>query len=196
MQIVGIKNRIFQLIVLLLITFHLVDSQCFDLVNQYYQCRNLTMIKSRDRLGEIYLPDAKVPNNTLSDSFYKSLGLDSMTFNQAINQFKSIYTEIVSCKNSTFCDCIGSRYSKNYAQLFTNDTILNQARPILSSFVTKNQASLLDFSILQNMFSDGIRLPTLAKFCVNYEFAGSRLTFYKNLFKCQSQPDFMVSFHA
>jgi hypothetical protein len=76
-----------------------VDCQCANLIQQYYQCKHLKMTNSTDSsyltygAGPAYVPDASIPNNQLTDTFYKSLNLGQMTFDQAMQLFWNIYNE-------------------------------------------------------------------------------------------------------
>lgn len=170
------------------------QSSSFDVTYQYFACKNLKMIKTRDALGQYYYPDPSVPNNSLNESFFISQGLNTMNMNQAMNLFKKIYNEsdLKFCTGS-FCDCVNLRFVDNYALIFRNNTIFQQSQPIITSFVSKNQGNLFSFqSRLKYMFSAGPSLPTLAQFSVNYDYTALRISFYNNTFSCFKEPDYMV----
>ena len=115
-----------------------VKSECFELVQQYYECKNLVMIDPNP-INEYkiprkaYIPDSSIPNNQLKDTFYQSLNLTNMTMNQAMDLFLTIYTEIYNC-SSAFCNCtktgiiidyMNGEYNR-YSLYFLNETTFDQ----------------------------------------------------------------------
>lgn len=173
----------------------LVDALSFELIKQYYECKLLHMITTKDALGKYYIPDPSKPNNTLNDSFYRSLNLTNMTLNEATSFIRNIYTDLNKCTGSSakLCKCVKSkRFEKNYALLFLNNTISSQARPIITGLTNKFRPNLLPLNRLQNFFVNGSSLPTLLRFCVEFDYTDLRLSFYNNTLVCHKEPDYMV----
>jgi hypothetical protein len=193
-----------------------VKSECFELVQQYYECKNLVMIDpntvpkypnnyipdpnnlpydSYNYPPKTYIRDATKPNNQLNDAFYQSLNLNQMTMDQAMVLFRTIYNETYNCK-SAFCICtktgiimdyINGEYNR-YNLYFLNKTTMEQMKIILSEFNTKFQSSMLNYSSLQTFFDSKTHsnqtLPTLAQFCMNYEYTDERFLYYSNSTDC------------
>ena len=172
-----------------------VDCQCADLIQQYYQCKYLKMTNNTSDsyktygIGPAYVPDSSIPNNQLTDTFYKGLSLGQMTFDQAMQLFWNIYNETNNC-NSKFCDCVSNglidqAYSPG-SVVFRNATIYPQMKSILLAFMNKYQPYLSPYSQLTSYFYQTQNLPTLNQFCVNYDYSKNRLSYYSNTRSCDS----------
>ena len=173
-----------------------VDCQCANLIQQYYQCKHLKMTNNTSDsyknygIGPAYVPDASIPNNQLTDTFYKSLNLGKMTFDQAMQLFWNIYNETNNCK-SKFCDCVSKGLidqTTSGTVAFRNSTIYPQMKSILLDFINKNKHFHLPYSQLSSYFYLTQDLPTLNQFCVNYDYSEMRLTYYSNTRFCNSSP--------
>ena len=174
-----------------------VKSECFELVQQYYECKNLVMIDPNPKNEykfprKAYIPDPSIPNNQLNDTFYQTLNLTQMTMDQAMGLFRTIYNEIYDC-NSSFCYCtksvFGIYYQYNqYSPYFLNETTFEQVKIILSEFNIKFQSNMKSYSSLQTFFDSKTHsnqtLPTLAQFCMNYEYTDERFIYYSNSIDC------------
>ena len=193
-----------------------VKSECFELVQQYYECKNLVMIdpnnvtyppspfvfdasnKPNDNYKyppKTYIPNPSIPNNKLSDTFYKNLNLNQMTMDQAMNLFRTIYTEMNNC-SSAFCNCtktgiimdyMNGEYNR-YSLYILNDTTLDQAKIIMSEFNSKFQSKMKSYSSLQTFFNSKTHsnqtLPTLAQFCMKYDYTDERFLYYSGSTDC------------
>lgn len=175
-----------------------VDCQCANLIQQYYQCKHLKMTNNTSDsyknygIGPAYVPDASIPNNQLTDKFYKGLNLGQMTFDQAMQLFWNIYNETNNC-NSAFCDCvikgILDQATATPAKIsFNNATIYPQMKSILQAFLNKYKPFLSPYSQLSSYFSATQNFPTLNQFCVNYDYSKIRLAYYSNTQFCDSTP--------
>jgi hypothetical protein len=208
------KKLIFILALLNIITK--VKSECFELVQQYYECKNLVMIDPNNVTypespfvfddsnkpiddnnypPKTYIPDATKPNNQLNDAFYQSLNLNQMTIDQAMFLFRTIYNETYDC-SSAFCNCtktgiimdyMNGEYNR-YSLYFLNETTLDQVKIILSEFNTKFQSNMKSYSSLQTLFDSKTHsnqsLPTLAQFCMKYDYTDERFLYYSNSTDC------------
>jgi hypothetical protein len=171
-----------------------VKSECFELVQQYYECKNLVMIdpnpKNEYKIPrKAYIPDPSIPNNQLNDTFYQTLNLTQMTIDQAMGLFRTIYNETYNCI-SAFCNCTKSEFGEyfQYRLYFLNETTFDQVKIILSEFNTKFQSNMKSYSLLQTFFDSKTHsnqtLPTLAQFCMNYEYTDERFLYYSNSTDC------------
>ena len=169
-------------------------SECFELVQQYYECKNLVMIDPNPINvykvpRKAYIPDSSIPNNQLNDTFYQTLNLTQMTMDQAMGLFRTIYNETYNCI-SAFCNCTKSEFEEYYLYrlFFLNETTLDQVKIILSEFNTKFQSKMKSYSSLQTFFDSKTHsnqtLPTLAQFCMNYEYTDERFLYYNNSTDC------------
>lgn len=182
-----------------------IDAQCVDLVHHYYQCKNLKMVdKTTLKNGinfiydsfysynEIYIPDPSIPNNSFNDSFYKSLKLDEKNFDWAMNIFRDIYIETDNC-TSQFCTCMNKTLSlyKNFKPFFRNEKIFHSMKQIIGSYIRKYNSSLLSYNEITKKIKNKLynKLPSLAKFCINYNYHPSRLNYYKSETKVDSSAD-------
>ena len=193
-----------------------VKSECFELIQQYCECKNLVMIDPNNApkypndykktgfnfLNEeynyqpkTYIPDPTIENNLLNDAFYQSLNLNQMTIDQAMNLFRTIYNEIYNC-NSTFCNCVktgiimdymSGEYNR-YSLYFLNETTFEQVKIILFEFNNKFQSDMLNYSSLQTFFDSKTHsnqtLPTLAQFCMKYDYTNERFLYYNGSKDC------------
>ena len=174
-----------------------VKSECFELVQQYYECKNLIMRNlTYDTFPPVpYDPIPWVPNNTLNDTFYQNLNLGQMTLDQAMELFRTIYNETYNC-TSYFCKCVTTgivdqykfgRYNR-FSLFFRNQTNFDQVKIVLSEFIAKFQANLSSYDALQSFFASKAHrnqnLTTLAQFCMKYDYTDERLLYYNDSFNC------------
>ena len=208
------KTFLILLAVLTIITE--VKSECFELVQQYYECKNLIMIDPNnvpkypnDYIADpnnlpndnynyppqTYIPDPTKPNNQLNDQFYQSLNLTQMTMNQAMDLIRAIYNETYNC-SSVLCNCtktgiimdyMNGEYNR-YSLYFLNETTLDQVKIILSEFNTKFQSNMKSYSSLKTFFDSKTHnnqtLPTLAQFCMKYDYTDERFLYYNSSTDC------------
>lgn len=163
-------------------------------LKQYYECRNLVMIKQLDYKNRtIYEPNPNITNNILSDQFYQRLGLANMTFDQAISFMGRIYTEIEKLsKNASaarFLECVKTKYDYKdiiMTTIFRNETILAQAKRIVSAFIEKfknNYSSRYKDTLASYFGQSG--LPTLTDFFIKNEICLSRIMVYSSSIEAQ-----------
>ena len=182
---------------LVLLGLDQVNGQCYDLIQQYYQCKHLRMVKQTPTLFASilptkYKPDLYVPDNELTDRFYRKLNSNDMNFDKAMKLFRKIYTETNNCK-SEFCECASLGiidFSANYSMYFRNEDVFPHAKNIIESFNKKFESKLLPFNVLKNEFEfypySGQNLSSLIQFCINHDYSKNRLSYYKNNFTCES----------
>jgi hypothetical protein len=191
-----------------------VKSECFELVQQYYECKNLVMIDPNINIStyppdmfdasnkpnenykyppKTYIPNPSISNNQLSDTFYQSLNLTNMTMEQAMDLFRTIYTEVNNC-SSAFCNCtktgiimdyMNGEYNR-YSLYFLNETTFDQVKIILTEFNTRFKSDMKNYSSLQTFFDlknhSNQTLPTLAQFCMKYDYTDERFIYYDRFF--------------
>lgn len=136
------------------------------------------------------MPDPNVPNNILSDAYYRKLGYANMTFDQAYDEIKRVYDETAgeSCSSDEFCACANSYQiykdedlaNEDYRVMFSNETILAQAKKIVSEFMEKYK----DYILSEKEYTqyceryDFSLPPTLIAFFLKYDFTFKRLYAY------------------
>lgn len=184
----------FSLIVasLLVLCASWTDAQIFPFVKQYYECKNLKMIKSTDYYGrEYYTPDESVEANTLDDSFYTGLGFDTMSIDDAMRVIKSIYDELPEDCDTELCECVWLRrfqtVAERYAVFFETDERIESLTTIITSLDEKLSASRYSYEKYTSGFSsyeDPENYPTLTKFVYNNEYTYNRISQFKNYRKC------------
>lgn len=180
-----------------------VRSECLQLTRQYFECKNLKMVKSAlTHKCHYYRPDKSQPNNTLDDSFYQTLGLSDMNFNEAMDMIRGIYQENENCSNPEFCDCVNKRlngptfWKQNNSILFLNDTNYQDSLNIVSQFIERYSADIKsDEKIEQIYVRPKNNLPTLNKFCMANEYTFYRACFYNySIHQCFDHSNLFVSF--
>ena len=177
-----------------------INCQCYDLIDQYYSCKNLKMVHTtcsfydtavpyssdNNNTGSncIYEPDTSIPNNKLTDSFYRKKKLDKMSFNEAMNLFKKIYDEIDGC-DTEFCECVQKRsfYPVPYDIYFRDDDTFKDVKKIIKAYNEKYQSRMLPYEEIKYNFPQG-GSKILQKFCAKYDFTNIRLYTYKDVTKC------------
>lgn len=160
-----------------LVLINRVESECNDKMMQYYQCKNLKMVKHNYSGNVWFYPNRSIPNNTLTDAFFNRT-LSNKTFNQAMDIFRQVYLES-TCNNDT-CLCIRARldgdyYVGRYREFFLNSTTYTQFRSIVWTFINNNK---------QFMYKDWKQwliydnTPSLHSFCHENEFTSVRFLYY------------------
>lgn len=161
-----------------------VDGICFDLVQQYFQCKRLKMVFTEE---EGWMPNSKIKNNFLNDTFYKSQNLSRMSLDEGFALIKKIYTETSDCE-SDFCDCVSvESYSQiagefaDFSILFTNSTNFPHVKTIISEFNNKNRPNLLPFEEIRAIVDKNSESSTLAKFCIDIEWSLEKYSYYQEI---------------
>ena len=129
-----------------------------------------------------------------------------MTMDQAMNLFRTIYNKTYNC-NSGFCNCtktgiimdyMNGEYNQ-YSLCFLNQTTLDQVKIILSQFNKKFKPNMKSYSSLQAFFNSKTHsnqtLPTLAQFCMKYDYTDERFLYYNNSTDCITD-DTVSLFHT
>lgn len=155
------------------------NADCFDLIQQYYHCKNLKMIQNQ--IGPIrnWYPDPKQPITMLPESFYAAQGLSTMSFEQSMSLIQKIHKE--SNCNSNFCKCVSIGHidrpgEGQYSLFFRNDVKFAQTKSIISHFNLNMAQYRLSFDQLKNHWNSN--LPTLTRFCLQNEFTYKRFSFF------------------
>lgn len=182
--------RAIEIIVSLMVVFFhsniLVDAQCYNLVRQYFECRNLTM-HSVAAVGSFgiqikkYMPVSRVANNFLDDEFFAK-ELANLDIDAALALFQTIFatTSDSSC-TSEFCECVRSGIEdkrNRYAMLFSEKSIIEQVKNIMTEFNQKYANDPIDNDI------EHFKLPSLKKFCSLYDFSTERFWFRSKSLPC------------
>lgn len=186
------------LVVAMLVSFDRpVAAGCYHLVKQYYECAYAIMDSFSDPnfvggFYQSYKESASSYNNDkLDDGFFKQLGLLNMSFDEAMNFFKSIYDEITDC-STEFCKCVNSVStvygSSEYDVFFQNVIVFQQVKSIVANFIDAYRPYLLPSELIFHEWSeldtDQQVLPTLNEFCIRNEFTANRLRFYNLTESC------------
>ena len=180
------------LLVVILSRDNQVNGECFELVQQYYECKHLVMVL--DKNNQTYIPSTLVPNNILNDAFYKNLNLAEKTFDEAMQLFWQIYNE-TNC-HTEFCKCLstgiidyykGGKENK-FSLYFRNAINFEQIKIILSDFLERFEPSLKPYSDLEMFFKEKAHsnqvLPTLAQFCMKYDYTDERFIYHYDSLDC------------
>lgn len=170
-----------------------VNAEIYSFVKQYYECKNLKMIVISDLLGaEYYYPDPTVRDNSLDDSFYKSLRLDTMSFDDSMDLLRGIYSELDEKCTSEFCECVRKRKDNNAGLLenfgvFFQDENFAGVKEIIVSLDRRLAADRESFEkseYTRKFLPDFKSQPTLSKFAFNNDFTEHRTHQFKNYFIC------------
>ena len=109
--------------------------------------------------------------------------------------FWQIYNETNSCK-SDFCKCVSTgiidqyKYGREnqFSLFFLNRTNFEQVKIIVSEFINKYQTTISSYTDLEEFFKakthSNQTLPTLANFCMKYEYTDERFIYYKDSNNC------------
>ena len=158
-----------------------VDGICFDLVQQYFQCKRLKMVFTEE---EGWIPNSKIKNNFLNDTFYQRQNLSRMSLDDGFALIRKIYTETSDCE-SDFCDCVNIESFNeiageftDFSILFTNSTNFPHVKTIISEFNQKYKSNLLPFEEIQEIVDKNSDSSTLAKFCIDIEWSFEKFSFY------------------
>jgi len=199
MKKMKMKTLMIIIVVTTLFTIAQVKSECFELVQQYYECKNLIMrnINNPDSFPEKpYEPNPFYPNNKLNNTFYKNLNLDKMSFDQAMEFFRAIYNDTFNNSTTDFYKCVSTGIINEYkygngnsfSTFFLNETNFKQMKTILSEFIIKFESNLLPYSSLKDFFASkshgGQYLPSLAQFCMKFDYTDDRFNYYYDPFDC------------
>lgn len=121
----------------------------YNLVRKSYECKYGTQLK---------------------DSFYQSLGLAKMNFNQSMSLLRKIYLDTNNC-TSVWCKCTKSGKTKlEFANFFLNQTNFEAIKAIIFDYNIKMTKYLKPMSDLLASYDDGQRFPTLVNFSVPLEW--------------------------
>lgn len=172
-------------LVLMLIGWPTVNSQCMSLIRSFYTCPNLPV---NLLFGDIFY------NNSLA-------GYDS--FDAAFDLFKQIYVIMTDCYTNN-CTCIRQNllvynYDRSmsynadidYSFMFLNDSNFNDSKAIVKSIKDKYKPRRLkdinnDINFLTNdalmVFDD--KFPWLSAYCMRYEYSYVMEYIYDELKNC------------
>lgn len=180
-------GKFLTILIVMIVRINRTSNSSITLIKQYYECKNLKMIKQESHHGIIYLPDPSVAKNRLDDSFYERLGFANMTFDEAMELVKKIYNESTNDPTKPdkddFRTCVRS-YARgdrdDHSEMFRNETILEQAKHIVSLFIKKNKKYTLPEREIQRKFREWRMsfAPALIKFLVNNDYSLDRIDVY------------------
>lgn len=175
-------------------TNHQVNAEIYSFVKQYYECKKLKMIITSDLLGdEYYYPDPSVRDNSLDDSFYKSLRLDTMSFDDSMDLLRGIYGELDEKCTSEFCECVRKRKTgdaggllENFGVFFQDDNFAGVKEIIVSldRRLAADRESFEKSEYTRKYLPEFKSQPTLSKFAYNNDFTEHRTNQFKNYFNC------------
>ena len=174
-----------------------VNGECFELVQQYYECQYLEMRNPNNghSIPIPYEPNPLIDNNILDDTFYQNISLNEWTFDEAMDLFWEIYNSTNNC-NTELCKCISTgiidqyKYGREgrFSLYFRNRTNFEQVKIIVSEFIDKYQSAISSYTDLEEFFKakthSNQTLPTLAEFCMKYEYTDERFIYYKDSNDC------------
>lgn len=184
------------------------QSHMLTLIKKYYECNNYFKMKndseSHQPVNEI---DDSIPNNFLDSSFFLSLGLGNMTFDQGMEFIRKIYLDVDNC-TSELCKCVdldGLEYIYKYSLFFRNQSNFLGVKSIISEFNkkynNKNYLKPLTNIIDQINNSDDyyhynyVNSTKDLNFYLNVDYTDYRLDFYNKKYpSCYIQTDEKVKF--
>lgn len=173
------------------------DSYFF--LQRYYECKNLQMIQNE---WGSYYPNPNITGNSLNDSFFQSLNLQSKTFSQAMAMYKKIYDETskkgAQCKK--VCQCFQG-YMQFYQVYFRNAKSVAGVVTIYTQYINAYKSYMLTEAQILNeyYYKNGKNFTTLAKFSIKNDFTYYRSYFYnynqtQNLYNCWKNPTDLVNY--
>lgn len=173
---------------------------CYSIFKQYYECKNLIMV---DNLNDYYMPDPTIPGNSLNDSFFQSLNLQSKTLSQTLTMVRKMYDEAAKTgtKCKQLCKCLKSFLRGSFQVVFRNAKYQAGFTTILKDYINAYQAYMYsEATILADYYQrNRLNFTTLAKFCIKNEFGNTRLLFYngtnmQSIYNCYTSPSDLVKF--
>ena len=149
------------------------------LIQQYSECKNLTMMLTNDSYwGYYYIRNSSIPNNTLDDTYYQRLGLGNMSFDQAFAFIKKIYTDLHYC-NSEYCKCAklgpDGRMFYYYKSFFLNNANFKGVKAVIQEFnknLSSQSRSLAD--AMMHTYNGNL-YPTITSFLMKYDYTSSKI---------------------
>ena len=182
----------FSIIILIVSLSWMTDAQIFPFLKQFYECKYLNMIKAGNpRTGFLFIPDPKIPNNSLKDSFYSRLGLNTLSFQDALYLIKSIFDQIDAPNCQTdLCQCVRLRRFafdvERYSIFFESRETITGLENIITSLDSKFGSNRLTYDKSGSiyLYLDPLNFPVLSKFAYNYEFTAIRAKQYLGYFNC------------
>ena len=165
-----------------------VTQDAVSILNQYFQCKILSMTQITDFQGTYYIPNPNIANNTLTDEFYQTNGFGNMTFNESMVFIRNIYLELDNC-TSEFCNCTkwvfidhhnvyGNSQFSRFANFFKNEINFKEITSIIAIFGYNYLLSMKPMEDLIGQYDLGFKFPTLAKFAVYADFSNMRANMY------------------
>ena len=155
-----------------------------SIIRQYFECQYLEMYLSSSDWVPYYVRNESIPNNQLDDSFYKSKGLDKMTFDQGMDLIRQIYLDTQDNSYLSNCTSKGFIVFCNSANLFRNASNFAGMKTIIAAFNRKYESSLKSLNDSLSVYSNGQAYPSIVKFLMTNEYTGRKLAFYNRKFDC------------
>lgn len=164
----------------------LVDGQGLSqLIQQWYECQNLTMYKKFDLYeGFYYAINTSIPNNTLDDSFYQRQNLTNKTFDQAMEMIRRMHVDTNNC-TTRFCDCVRSgrrgQVLVKYGIFFSNASNFAGVKSIVSAFYNRYKTLMKPFDLAIWSINNGLVYPSIGKFVINNDYTSDKTSHYYNM---------------
>ena len=143
---------------------------------------------SKTWLSEHFAPDPKLKGNSLNDTFFQSLNLQDMTFDEGMIFVQNLFKSVKNC-NSQFCQCvkkIRQFLSDNNYEIYFEDRNLPGVKSIIQSLDKEFEQKRYSFNELANYtgFGGKNNLTTLGKFAYLIEYTSFRGVEYSNFDSC------------
>lgn len=179
--------------ILKLVLFSLVNLTCaqiYPFVKQYHECETLKMIRSTDEYGFVsYSPDPKLPNNSLPDSFYARAGYDTMSLDESMKLFKTIFDRLPRNCTTEMCKCVrqAATSAEYYSIFFDSDENAYAMALVISALDATLRADRVSFEEYAQSYLDLKNYPALSRFAYNNEFTSFRASQYNKYYICTGQ---------
>lgn len=153
-----------------------VDSQCLQLVKEFYRCNMSTVVDPIDSVYETNLA-----------------GID--TFDKAMDYFRNIYQFISGCQTPV-CKCIkeNTRVEMNYEPIFLNDKHFEDLKRIINGVKPYTLRTIPEINT-QTYFENDTQLaifgsstPWYNNFCHKYEYDSYLRYFFIETKDCYKKP--------
>lgn len=190
------KSSVVVLLLASLACFGQVNSACFDLTKQYFECYLLNMTLIDDGWRQYYAPDPNIEGNFLDDYGYDYF-LGDFTLEDGLELMRWINQEIANCDTET-CQCIKQRKTQFwnnddvYSVFFETDQNFDDVKSIISSVDNALENDRIPAEELQNYWGFGsseVNLTSLTEFCSKAEYTMIRASVYRDYYSCSNYDD-------
>lgn len=181
-------------VILVIIWSGLIYCDCINMVSKYFECSRLKMLQA----SPSFIPDPSLTGNLLDETFYAKQELESMSLDQAVVFFESIYNAS-TCEYFT-CKCIASgidSFDGKLSVFFDSHGASLGFKKMISDLndnVELNERRKPDSEVFRVVMDFEDEPTTLAKFCSKYDVSFKRIRFYQDFDFCKSELDSDVNF--